>query len=401
MSCDPCNQPPCCPETPYVDTGCLSYPDTDCVIFNHNPLPSLNIAEGDNLTQILIKLEDVVGTLTPGTYGSYNYGCLTAQGWDSEQKFVEGVSSILCQVLGSQNPGSVTSLSTLNNNITTLTSSINAALSQTLVACYGTMSALTADAGGKVALASLLTAIQNTLCAHNSSITTLTAAGGNIALTVQNTNHNVLLTSSGLQGHTLSADVKISADPSNALSSIADGLLVPKESPLTIANTSTVQLSASGTANHTLSANVKISANSGNQLVANADGLFVAASAATGGPIIATDSDTIDLTVSGADGHTLRADVKIDPTTSTQLSVSAQGLKFTPDGKLKVDISDTPDYLENQVLAGVDPANLVTITITKSAGKLVFTPSINIGALCQALRDAGCVCGAPSGVTVG
>lgn len=105
--------------------------------------------------------------------------------------------------------------------------------------------------------------------------------------------------------------------------------------PLTVVDTSTVNLTASGYANHTLQADVKISADADNIIVAKSDGLYAAAVA---------------------------------------------------DWKVKVDATDVPDYLENQVVGSTD--GVVSVTIIKVGGQLVFQPSIDLTQLLTEINNS-------------
>jgi hypothetical protein len=93
--------------------------------------------------------------------------------------------------------------------------------------------------------------------------------------------------------------------------------------PVTVVDSTTVDLTASGTDNQTITAAVNISSTAGNDLIVNADGLFVDVTA-NETPFVANDSDTVDFTVSGTNGHTLTAEVKIQ----CELTSDASGLKL-------------------------------------------------------------------------
>lgn len=159
----------------------------------------------------------------------------------------------------------------------------------------------------------------------------------------------------------------------------------------------TLTIAQSGTADHTLALSAKISAASNNILSAQVDGLAALETA-----FVANNGLGIAATAGGTTGHSPIYDIKIDPASSTALTVGSAGLKLTlpavyvPDYKVKVDVSDTPDYLESQIIAGVDPLGLVSITITKVGGQLVITPTINKSNLCTVVVDE-CNCSQPNG----
>jgi hypothetical protein len=275
MACqDPCATPPCCPDpaTLYNTTGCLDFPDTNCVIYGHDPLAPLNVATGDNMTQILTKLSTIVAGLSPATFASFNYGCLSSQNWTTEQAFVQGISSIVCQILGSQVPGSITSLTTINNNITTNTTNIGNLTNQNLLSCFGTLASLV---GPTQNLGVLLTAVQQQICNNNSSLQGLVNAGAGVGNSFANTGHNVILSGSGSGSKILSGDVRISAQALNGLTAISDGLYIPAETDNAVVATTTLNLSTSGTHQRTITGNVKVSAVTGNALAITTDGLYV------------------------------------------------------------------------------------------------------------------------------
>lgn len=134
---------------------------------------------------------------------------------------------------------------------------------------------------------------------------------------------------SGPTGHTLTGSVKVSATPDNVLVTLADGLYVPTpaaivETPITPIDTNSVDLTVSGITGHILQADSKISAGAGNQVSIAADGLFVPAVVQT--PVTPTDTAAIDLTVSGANNHTVQADLKLSSTAGNTATIVADGL---------------------------------------------------------------------------
>lgn len=269
-----CTTPPCCPDpaTLYNTTGCLDFPDTNCVIFGHDPLASLNIATGDTMTQILTKLNTIVAGLSPATFASFNYGCLSSQNWTTEQAFVQGISSIVCQIIGSQTPGAITSLSTLNNNITTNTTNITNLQNQSLLSCFGTLTSLV---GSTQPIGVLLTAVQQKICDNNASIQSLVNAGAGVGNSFNNTNHNVILSGASAGNKILSADVRISAQALNGIQALADGIFAQVETDNSATSSTTLNLVVSGSHNRAITGNVKVSAVSGNALQIAGDGLYV------------------------------------------------------------------------------------------------------------------------------
>ena len=146
-------------------------------------------------------------------------------------------------------------------------------------------------------------------------------------LTVSDT-ATIGLVAGGLSNHTLSANLNISAAAGNAVTILGDGIYVSlgAETPLTATDGVTIDFTTSGTANHTITGEVKLSANAGNILTAVADGLYAAAGAAAQTPLTANDSTTINLTASGVDNHTLVADVNVSATANNNLTTNPDGL---------------------------------------------------------------------------
>jgi len=53
--------------TARVCPTCPTYENALCIIYDGEPLPYLNVAPGDNLEDILVKLNDAIEVLTPTT----------------------------------------------------------------------------------------------------------------------------------------------------------------------------------------------------------------------------------------------------------------------------------------------------------------------------------------------
>lgn len=319
MSCID-NTPPPCPCTQYVTTGCLDTYNTDCVKYTGDAITCLQINSGDTLTAILGHMKDVVCAISPTSWSSYDYGNFSSQNITSQQDFVEFVSDILGQILGSQTPGSVTSLSSVNANIASLTTQVT---SNTTFATSDGFETISGLPGPTASLANIVASIQALLVGHDTSIVGLQAVSG-VALTA-NDSSTIDFTTSGTANHTLTGAVKLSATAGNSLTANADGLYVEVPS-LSVVDTATIDLTSSGTLGHTLQAAVKISSQAGNQVSAQADGIFVPAATVNETAVTVTDTNSVNLTASGTNGHTIQADVKIDPASDNIISVTTDGL---------------------------------------------------------------------------
>lgn len=185
----------------------------------------------------------------------------------------------------------------------------------------------------------------------------------------------------------INEQIRIDVDVTSIINSVQQVPLVITSSDNTLAVTQ------SGSYNHTANLTVNIASDSGNVLIKKPGGLYAPETIFS--PIQGVG---IGITAGGAYGHTPKFDIVIDPTSNAGLTVGNDGLKLTlpapyvPDYKVKVDVGDTPDYLENQIEVGTDPLGVVTLTITKVGGKLRITPTINVSAFCTQVSDE-CGCG--------
>ena len=105
-------------------------------------------------------------------------------------------------------------------------------------------------------------------------------------------------------------------------------------------------------------------------------------------PLTVVDSESINLISSGILDHTLKADIKISNETGNILLVKADGV-FVPDladGKVKVDATDTKDYLSNQMVGGTD--GVVSISTVVTDGLLQVLPYLDIDSLVVSLSTS-------------
>lgn len=99
------------------------------------------------------------------------------------------------------------------------------------------------------------------------------------------------------------------------------------------------------------------------------------------------DSITIKWTPGGTAGHSPKADLIISPQSGNTVQALDDGLfapAYNKDYKVKVDSTDAPDYLKNQIVGGTD--GIVSISTTVQSGLLQLLPSINLLCLINALR---------------
>lgn len=311
---DPCNNCNVC--TPdYTDLGCPDYPKSGCIIYDGDDIPCLSIVKTENLNEILEHLQTVICNLAPTAYEDFDYGCFSGQGINTEQEFVEFISATLCEVLGTQIPGGITSLSTLNTAIQSNLTNINLIKNQNVISCFQTLASLTATEN----ISALLLAIQTIICDLNDRITSLEVSGG-LALTA-NDSTSIDFTTSGTLNHTLTGSVILSPNSNNSLTNPGNGLYV--SSPvITPVDTEEINLTVSGTNSHTLQANINLSSVGPiNILSVEADGLLAAQV-----PLLPTDSSTINFTLIDSVTNEFTGSVIIDPNPSNVLTASGSGL---------------------------------------------------------------------------
>lgn len=78
------------------DTGCIPT-DAKCVTYNGEYLSILNVSPGENYEDILVKINDLIGTGGDIDYSDYNTACLSSFGQVATQsQFVETISNFVC-----------------------------------------------------------------------------------------------------------------------------------------------------------------------------------------------------------------------------------------------------------------------------------------------------------------
>jgi hypothetical protein len=168
-------------------------------------------------------------------------------------------------------------------------------------------------------------------------------------------------TISGVNDHTITANVKISATSGNQATINGDGLFVPlpSQTSITANDSTTIDFTVSGTNNHTITGSViipaLISTDLSNSLILGGDNkLYVATGAQT--PITANDSSRIDFTVSGTNNHTITANIIMSALISVQ---AGNDLILGSDGNLFLDYTTTTDALDIRI----DSLELIVINL--------------------------------------
>lgn len=104
-------------------------------------------------------------------------------------------------------------------------------------------------------------------------------------------------------------------------------------------------------------------------------------------PFTPEDTITIHWNPGGTAGHSPSADVKLSDQSGNTLVALDDGLfapGFNLDYKVKVDASDIPDYLQNQIVGGTD--GIISNTVVNNNGILEIIPQISILCLLNAIR---------------
>lgn len=197
----------------------------------------------------------------------------------------------------------------------------------------------------------------------------INATNGSFTLVYADTS-TIDLAGTGIVGDPLLASVKISTTAGNALTSNSTGLYVPTpsytgESTLVTADSSTLAFSTSGTAGHSLTGSVKISNTAGNTLVINGNGLYVPTPSFTQDTLIASDSNSIDFTTTGPNGHNLTGNVKISPDSGNSVEIRSNGL-------FAAGLTNTPI-----TVAASDSIEI----LTSGTDNHTLTPSLKISAI--------------------
>lgn len=95
-------------------------------------------------------------------------------------------------------------------------------------------------------------------------------------------------------------------------------------------------------------------------------------------PFLPVNTPSIIWTAGGPAGHRPEADVQLSSDSGNDLIERVNGLYFQNDHKVKVDINDTADYLNLQIVGTVNPSgNGLAIDIVNIGGQLVTVPYLD------------------------
>lgn len=100
--------------------GCIPN-DAKCVIYNGDPLTTLQVEPGTDLEVILQQLNNLYNTGVDPDYSTYNTACLAVLGTETQSQFVETISTYVCNT-----EATLTSfIATTGTNFTNVNSTIN------------------------------------------------------------------------------------------------------------------------------------------------------------------------------------------------------------------------------------------------------------------------------------
>ena len=172
-----------------------------------------------------------------------------------------------------------------------------------------------------------------------------------------------------LAGSNLSADVKISADSDNLVTTEADGIKVQE---IGISGTDSITFNTNTTDSvQSISAQVVISADAGNQITVEDDGLFVPAPTAISG----ADTSSVDTTVAAG---VVSSDVVLSADADNVLTIEADGLKSDAinavNDSATIDLTKNVNVLEGSVKVSADGGNIISAV----ADGLFAASSINV-----------------------
>lgn len=105
-------------------------------------------------------------------------------------------------------------------------------------------------------------------------------------------------------------------------------------------------------------------------------------------PFTPAESETISWETGGTAGHSPKAHVKISAESPNQAEIVEDGLLVKPHNPnylVKVNATDAPDYLINQIEGGTD--GIVSISKSVENGQVKLTPSINVLCLLKIIRE--------------
>lgn len=160
--------------------GCEDSLPTSCTFYDGPDTECLGITKPATLNDIIEGLDTAICLLAEGgDYSEYDFGCLSEYNIQSEQQFVEFISALLCEILGEQRPGNITSLTEIINMINNL-----ATPKFTFPNCAEPLVNLPPDSS----LLAVLTALRTAICNHKTRLDAIDTLIDDINTEIDNIN---------------------------------------------------------------------------------------------------------------------------------------------------------------------------------------------------------------------
>jgi len=395
--CTSCTQTNCsCDECP--DNGCPVELDASCVYYNfkrNSPsnLTCLAIPNATSLKTILEAIDDKLCAINPYDFTGYFIPCLSGKYTIIDfQTFVESVDKEFCFIKNTID----NNYDYLNTGIINLNNAVALFTYPNIYDCGG-IGLLSTDS-----ITQILQKITNKIC---NILSTCCQDNSPDLLTLSSS--SILLTTSGLKNHTLTADCKISGVAGNIMSIQPDGLYASYSAVNQLQNltyntgTGALTISSGNTVTIPLSPAQTLAFNCTSKILTISGGNTVDLTCLSGGgsftetSLLAIDTDTIDFTTSGTSNHIITGSVKIpgliSGTSGNQLTNSS-GL-FVPastDEKVKVRSADTtPGYLEDKIIGLVNTLISTTVSTNTGTNKSEVNSVLDVAALLALLLSNG------------
>jgi hypothetical protein len=144
---------------PNAPNNCCEITLSGCVFYDGIDLSCVKIPRTAYLNDVIKSIDEAICANT-SNFGVFDYKCLSSLNIKTEKEFVEKIVGVICEMLGTQVPGTITSLSQLYALIQDLQTQINTLNSPPLVACFKQLMSL----GANPTLHQLVSSIQSAIC---------------------------------------------------------------------------------------------------------------------------------------------------------------------------------------------------------------------------------------------
>lgn len=185
--------------------GCEDIVPANCVVYTGPDTDCIKIPNGAYLDDIIKGLDEIICLLAEGgDYREYDFACLDYLNIQSEQQFVETISAIICEILGDQRPGNITSITELLNLINQLGNPLF-----TFPPCAEPLVNLPLNSN----LTTVLTALRDAICLHRQQIDDLDDKVGDIENRVEVIEQEIIDINNTLEDHETRITILENAPP--------------------------------------------------------------------------------------------------------------------------------------------------------------------------------------------